>query len=241
MIITFATFRNIQFLLTLWGDFSKIEGPELHAKIEREEYPIILGRNIGISSYQDATGSTIALISGALGEKILSMTAEDIFDTTCVKLQLLCLDYIHQMLSNKLFNIQLKKSSWVSANVTSTSLTIVLVTENEQVLPLTIDQRIAKKVRPLATSEQEMEPRIVESGSSSATLALEPLMPAKITKSAIALCHWKLTTRNWADGVMGHYSGKPLDAILATSGIRQHRGDPLEMDKREIDMLRNAP
>ncbi|KAM3200418.1 replication protein A 70 kDa DNA-binding subunit D [Capsicum annuum] len=130
----------------------------------------------------DATGSTIALISGALGEKILSMTAEDIFDTTCVKLQLLRLDYIHQMLSNKLFNIQLKKSSWVSDNVTRTSLTIVLVTENEQVLPLAIDQRIAKKVRPLATSEQEMEPRIVESGSSSATLALEPLMPAKITK-----------------------------------------------------------
>ncbi|KAM3381301.1 replication protein A 70 kDa DNA-binding subunit D [Capsicum galapagoense] len=110
------------------------------------------------------------------------MTTEDIFDTTCVKLQLLRLDHIHQMLSDKLFNIQLKKSSWVSANLTRTSLTIVSFTEKEQLLPLTIDQRNAKKVRPLATSELGMEPTIVESGSSSAALALEPLTPAKKTK-----------------------------------------------------------
>ncbi|PHT36476.1 hypothetical protein CQW23_24176 [Capsicum baccatum] len=115
MVITFATFRNTQFLLTLWGDFSEIEGPELQAKIEKEEYPVILGRNIGISSYQ----------------------------------------------------------------------------EKEQMLPLTIDQRIAKKVRPFATSEQEMEPTIVESGSSSAALAHEPLTPAKKTKS-LACEEWRL-------------------------------------------------
>ncbi|KAM3376109.1 hypothetical protein P3S68_014823 [Capsicum galapagoense] len=52
MVITFATFRNTQFLLTLWGDFSEIKGLELQAKIEKEEYPVILGRNIGISSYK---------------------------------------------------------------------------------------------------------------------------------------------------------------------------------------------
>ncbi|KAM3217266.1 hypothetical protein P3L10_026709 [Capsicum annuum] len=99
----------------------------------------------------DATGSTTTSISDALGEKMLSTTAEDIFDTICVKL--LRLDHIYQMLSNKLFNIQLKKSSWVSANVTHTSLTIVSFIEKEQVLPLTIDQRIAKKVRPFAASK----------------------------------------------------------------------------------------
>ncbi|KAF3681018.1 putative peptide/nitrate transporter-like [Capsicum annuum] len=109
MVITFATLRNTQFLLTLWGGFSEIEGPELCT------FQIDL---------TDATGLTTTLISGALGEKILSMTAEDIFDTTCVK-------------------------------------------------------RIAKKVKPLATSEQEMEPTIVESGSASATLAPEPLTSAK--------------------------------------------------------------
>ncbi|KAM3301161.1 hypothetical protein P3S67_015662 [Capsicum chacoense] len=118
------------------------------------------------------------LISDALGEKMLSMTAEDIFNTTCVKLQLLRLD-IHQILSNKLFNIQLKKPSWLRANVTRTSLTIVSFTEKEQVRPLTIDQRIAKKARPLAVSEQEMEPTIVESRSLSAALVLEPLTPLK--------------------------------------------------------------
>ncbi|KAF3632719.1 hypothetical protein FXO38_26019 [Capsicum annuum] len=79
------------------------------------------------------------------------------------------------MLFNKSFNTQLKKSSWVSANVTRTSLTIVSFTEKEQVLPLTFDQRIAKKAKPLATSEQEMEPTIVESESSGTTLALESL------------------------------------------------------------------
>ncbi|KAM3325521.1 hypothetical protein P3S67_000646 [Capsicum chacoense] len=51
----------------------------------------------------NATSSTTTLISGALGEKILFMTTEDIFGTTCVKL--LHLDHIHQMLSNKFFNI----------------------------------------------------------------------------------------------------------------------------------------
>ncbi|KAF3614663.1 hypothetical protein FXO37_35870 [Capsicum annuum] len=70
------------------------------------------------------------------------------------------------MLFNKSFNTQLKKSSWVSANVTRTSLTIVSFIEKEQVLPLTFDQRIAKKAKPLATYEQEMEPTIVESESS---------------------------------------------------------------------------
>ncbi|XP_047253710.1 uncharacterized protein LOC107844964 [Capsicum annuum] len=45
--------------------------------------------------------------------------------------------------------------------------------ESEKVLPLTIDQRIPKKVRPLATSEKKMEPTIVKSESSSAALALE--------------------------------------------------------------------
>ncbi|PHU30806.1 hypothetical protein BC332_02899 [Capsicum chinense] len=90
-------------------------------------------------------------------------------------LQLLRLDHIHQMLFNKSFNTQLKKSSWVSANVTRTSLTIVSFTEKEHVLPLTFDQRIAKKAKPLATSEQEMEPTIVESESLGTALALESL------------------------------------------------------------------
>ncbi|KAM3205068.1 hypothetical protein P3L10_028478 [Capsicum annuum] len=64
-------------------------------------------------------------------------------------------------------------------------------------LPLTIDQRIAKKVRPLATSEQEMEPTMVESGSSSVALAHEPLTPAKKTKSHVITVFWN--AKPWLD------------------------------------------
>ncbi|KAF3683381.1 hypothetical protein FXO37_01890 [Capsicum annuum] len=197
-------------------------GSELQAKMEKEEYPVILGRNIGISSYQglslqikfdttiridpsnpqalellDWVKSNKRILSGQ-ASTVLSSRASDSFSASSTPLivafdphkvtsiaemisqtSLLRLDHIHQMLSNKLFNIQLKKSSWVSANLTRTSLTIVSFTEKEQLLPLTIAQRNAKKVRPLATSELGMEPTIVESGSSSAAPALEPLTPAK--------------------------------------------------------------
>ncbi|PHT53688.1 hypothetical protein CQW23_08150 [Capsicum baccatum] len=213
------------------------------AKMEKEEYPVILGRNIGISSYQGRASTVLSsrasdsfsasstpLIVASDPHKVTSiaemtsqtsvgvfnvdaaMSISDEFQKFCVLecpgcnkkkrtkdgkpfdcpkclrkmtlvprcyiLQLLRLDHIHQMLCDKLFNMP-KKSSWVSANLTRTSLTIVSFAEKEQLLPLTIDQRNAKKVRPLATSELGMEPTIVESGSSSAALALEPLTPAK--------------------------------------------------------------
>ncbi|KAG5582554.1 hypothetical protein H5410_053181, partial [Solanum commersonii] len=66
----------------------------------------------------DGSGSTTAFISGDPGEKLLSMKSEDIFDTTCIKNQLLHVDQIQQMLSKKLFHIQLRKSSWTNSNVT---------------------------------------------------------------------------------------------------------------------------
>ncbi|KAG5607064.1 hypothetical protein H5410_028556 [Solanum commersonii] len=78
----------------------------------------------------DGSGSTTAFISGDPAEKLLSMKAEDIFHTTCVKNQLLCVDQTQQMLSNRLFYIQLRKSSWTSSPVTQSSLTILCYTEN---------------------------------------------------------------------------------------------------------------
>ncbi|PHT65906.1 hypothetical protein T459_30331 [Capsicum annuum] len=171
----------------------------------------------------------------------LSLThASSLTTDSHLQLQLLRLDYIHQMLSNKLFNIQLKKSSWVSDNVTRTSLTIVLVTENEQVLPLAIDQRIAKKVRPLATSEQEMEPRIVESGSSSATLALEPLMPAKITKVFIYEryeCHGEKSISYQLCSSMSDMNAMVKKALVInwTKGVKPElMGDPCEIVKPNL-------
>ncbi|WMV57954.1 hypothetical protein MTR67_051339 [Solanum verrucosum] len=49
----------------------------------------------------DNTATTTTSISAELGEKILSMTAEDIFDITCTKRQSLSLTHVHEMLSNK--------------------------------------------------------------------------------------------------------------------------------------------
>ncbi|KAL3379952.1 hypothetical protein AABB24_000550 [Solanum stoloniferum] len=67
----------------------------------------------------DGNGSTSVFISGDPAEKLLSMKAEDIFDTTCVKNQLLRVDQTQQMLSKRLFHIQLRKSSsWTNSNVT---------------------------------------------------------------------------------------------------------------------------
>ncbi|KAG5567906.1 hypothetical protein H5410_065078 [Solanum commersonii] len=77
----------------------------------------------------DNTATTTASISAELGEKILSMTAEDIFDTTCTKRQSLSLTHVHEMLSNKVFAIQLRKSSWASSNTTNATLSILSYTE----------------------------------------------------------------------------------------------------------------
>ncbi|KAG5568751.1 hypothetical protein H5410_064235 [Solanum commersonii] len=47
------TLRNNQFLLTLWKDFGEIEGHEIASKMATEaDLPVILGRSIGISTYQ---------------------------------------------------------------------------------------------------------------------------------------------------------------------------------------------
>ncbi|KAH0780730.1 hypothetical protein KY290_000328 [Solanum tuberosum] len=57
------------------------------------------------------TATTTTSISGELGEKLLSMTAENIFDITCAKRQSLSVNHVYEMLSNKLFQIQLRKNS----------------------------------------------------------------------------------------------------------------------------------
>ncbi|XP_015158432.1 uncharacterized protein [Solanum tuberosum] len=51
--VTIADDQQNQFLLTLWNDFRKIEGTELEAQMEMgKTFPVILGRNTGISGYQ---------------------------------------------------------------------------------------------------------------------------------------------------------------------------------------------
>ncbi|KAH0720739.1 hypothetical protein KY290_005672 [Solanum tuberosum] len=111
-------------------------------------------------------GSTTAFISGDPGEKLLSMKAEDIFDTTCVKIQ--------QMLSKKLFHIQLRKSSWTNSNVTQSSLTVLSYTEKEHAsLPGTGERNI-RKAKSFDASEVEMKATFFESESSSSDTSIEP-------------------------------------------------------------------
>ncbi|KAF3622418.1 putative replication protein A 70 kDa DNA-binding subunit B-like isoform X4 [Capsicum annuum] len=184
---TIADDQNTQFLLTLWGDFSVIEGIELQAKIEKEEYPVILGRNIGISSYQGLSLQTkfnttiridpsypqaVELLSWVKSNKsilsgwaltALSSRASDSFSTSSTPLIV------------GIFNVE----ATMSISDEFQMFCVLECPAKELVLPLTIDLRIAKKARPLAASEQEMESTIIESGSSSAPLALEPLTPAK--------------------------------------------------------------
>ncbi|KAG5592828.1 hypothetical protein H5410_043342 [Solanum commersonii] len=103
----------------------------------------------------DNTATTTASISAELGEKILSMTAEDIFDTTCTK-----------MLSNKIFAIQLRKSSWASSNTTHATLSILSYTEKQHA-PQTTTDRTSKKIKPLEISEVEVMATTTAAGTPS--------------------------------------------------------------------------
>ncbi|KAH0721970.1 hypothetical protein KY289_005014 [Solanum tuberosum] len=126
----------------------------------------------------DGTAITTASISAELGEKLLSMTAEDIFDITCAKRQSLSLNHVHEMLSNKLFEIELRKSSWGSSNNTHATLSILSYMEKEHTPESTTD-RNSKKIRPLEISEVEVMATTTTAGSSNATPKFKPPTPTK--------------------------------------------------------------
>ncbi|KAH0773831.1 hypothetical protein KY290_010968 [Solanum tuberosum] len=99
------------------------------------------------------------------------MKAEDIFDTTYVKTQ--------QMLSKRLFHIQLRKSSWKNSNVTQSSLTILSYTEKERVYLPSTSKRNIKRDKSFDASKVEMKATFVESESSSSGTSIEPPTPIK--------------------------------------------------------------
>ncbi|KAH0756197.1 hypothetical protein KY290_026467 [Solanum tuberosum] len=170
--ITLCDNQRNQFLFTLWEDFGEIEGHEISSKMATEaDLLVILGRSIGISTYQ-------ASISAELGEKLLSMTAEDIFDITCTKRQSLSLTHVHEMLSNKVFEIQLRKSSWGSSNTTNATLSILSYMEKKHTPERTTD-RTPKKIKPLETSEVEVMATTATVGPSNAPAKFEPPTPTK--------------------------------------------------------------
>ncbi|KAG5590842.1 hypothetical protein H5410_041356, partial [Solanum commersonii] len=105
----------------------------------------------------DGTTTTTTSISAELGEKLLSMTAEDIFDITCTKL---------------------RKSSWGSSNTTHATLSVLSCMEKQHTPQSTTD-RTSKKIKPLEISEVEVMATTTAAGSSNPTAKFEPPTPTK--------------------------------------------------------------
>ncbi|XP_049347024.1 replication protein A 70 kDa DNA-binding subunit B-like [Solanum verrucosum] len=126
----------------------------------------------------DDTATTTTSISAELGEKLLSMTAEDIFDITCTKRQSLSVNHVHEMLSNKVFEIQLRKSSWSSSNTTNATLSILSYMEKQHT-PQSATDRTSKKIKPLEISEVEVMATTAAAGPSNALRKFKPPTPTK--------------------------------------------------------------
>ncbi|KAG5567917.1 hypothetical protein H5410_065067 [Solanum commersonii] len=92
--------------------------------------------------------------------------------------QSLSLTHVHEMLSNKVFAIQLRKSSWTSSNTTNATLSILSYTEKQHA-PQTTTDRTSKKIKPLEISEVEVMATTTAAGCSNAPPKFEPPTPAK--------------------------------------------------------------
>ncbi|KAK6786417.1 hypothetical protein RDI58_014942 [Solanum bulbocastanum] len=66
--------------------------------------------------------------------------------------QLLPINHVQSMLSDRLFRIQLRKSYWRDSYVPNIPLSVLSYTEKEVIFPPTVDEKI-KKVKPRSTSE----------------------------------------------------------------------------------------
>jgi len=82
------------------------------------------------------------------------------------------------MLSNKLFEIQLRKSSWASSNTTHATLSILSYTEKQHA-PQTTTDRTSKKIKPLEIGEVEVIATTAAAGPSNAVGKFEPPTPTK--------------------------------------------------------------
>ncbi|KAH0638251.1 hypothetical protein KY289_038166 [Solanum tuberosum] len=105
----------------------------------------------------DNIATTTTSISAELGEKLLSMTAEDIVDMTCTKL---------------------RKSSWGSTNTPHATLSILSYMEKQHTPQSTTD-RTSKKIKPSEITEVEMMPTTTAADSSNAPPKFEPPTPTK--------------------------------------------------------------
>nr|XP_009774481.1 PREDICTED: uncharacterized protein LOC104224508 isoform X2 [Nicotiana sylvestris] len=75
------------------------------------------------------TGTITATMSEGLGERILSMIAEQIYDITGVKNELFLVAHINQLLADTLFRVQLQRSSSRTPDKNACSLVLLSYTE----------------------------------------------------------------------------------------------------------------
>ncbi|KAG5594042.1 hypothetical protein H5410_035274 [Solanum commersonii] len=216
--ITLCDNQKKQFLFTLWEDFGEIKGHEISSKMATEaDLPVILGRSIGISTYQGLSLQTrynstvrvnsnypqaVALINWAKENKtmllgyasdktstsstvapiIVSPAAQQLISiaeiSSAPSRQSLPLNDVHEMLSNKVFEIQLRKSSWASSNTTHATLSVLSYILKQHTPQGTTD-RTSKRVKPLEISEVEIIPTATAAGSSNPTPKFEPPTPTK--------------------------------------------------------------
>ncbi|KAG5589602.1 hypothetical protein H5410_040116 [Solanum commersonii] len=92
--------------------------------------------------------------------------------------QSLSLNHVHEMLSNKVFEIHLRKSSWGSSNTTHATLYVLSYMEKQHTPQSTTD-RTSKKIKPLEISEVEVMATTIAAGSSNPMPKFEPPTPTK--------------------------------------------------------------
>lgn len=121
----------------------------------------------------DRSDTTTALISGNLAEKVLFVTANDIFHTTCIKWQLLPIKDAQDMLEDKLFHVQLRKTTWRRANVAQSSLTLVSYREVEAISPSSVDERSNKRAKSVSQYISKIQRPTTEGESSSTATSIK--------------------------------------------------------------------
>ncbi|MCE0481167.1 hypothetical protein HAX54_038666 [Datura stramonium] len=84
----------------------------------------------------DTTGTRTATVSDKLAERMLSMTAEQIYETIVFKKQLLPVEHIRQELSQKWFKIHLQKSLRRTPDRTPGSLLVLSYSQKQNVFDL---------------------------------------------------------------------------------------------------------
>ncbi|KAH0725482.1 hypothetical protein KY284_001347 [Solanum tuberosum] len=130
---------------------------------------------LSCTSEKTSTSSSVTLmIVTPTGQQVISVAEI----SSAPFRQSLSLDNVHQMLANKVFQIELRKSSWGSSNSTHATLSILSYMEKEHTPQSTTD-RNSKKIRPLEISEVDVIATTTAVGSSNATPKFEPPTPTK--------------------------------------------------------------